>query len=91
MGEQYPSSLMESAGYLLYLHGAFYFLRSCFIALQWPNSHIHTSLQQLQIPREKRALIMHICQLGFSELVTRTRDQLLACFCPLVIITAAFC
>lgn len=87
MGEQYPNSLTESAGYLLYLLGTFISWGICLIALQWPNLYIHLILKQLRIPREKGALIMHICQLWFSELVTRTRDQLLACFRPLVITT----
>ena len=87
MGEQYPDSLMESAGYLLYLHGAFI---SWGVASLLYCSLNHTSyhiLKQLWIPKKKRALVMRICQLWFSERITRTRDQLLACFRPLVIIT----
>lgn len=68
--EKYQNPSVESVGYLFYLYRGFIFW---VVALQWPNLHIHTISERLQISKKKRALIMHICQLWFAELVKSTR------------------
>lgn len=68
--EKYQNPSVESVGYLFYLYRGFIFW---VVALQWPNLHIHTISERLQISKKKRALIMHICQLWFAKLVKSTR------------------